>query len=273
MTTQSERAGLWSEELVRSVATGALAGFLAGFIAGGIGSRVAMRVVAITAGDADQGALTDFEARVGEITAGGTIFLLLAGGLVGVLGGLIYLAVRRWLADAGPLRGLTFGTLLLAMLGSSIIRSDNPDFHRFGAAPLNMAMFAGIFVVFGVLVAPLFDLIERAEKRWRVSGGSAGLGAGVAQVFGLLLLVGGVLSVPIVARGVALILVPYVLIALPLAYAAGRALPGRRGGGFERLSDLRGRPPALVTAVAVLALPVVVGLTLDVKAMVDIFQV
>ena len=112
---------------------GTLSGFAAGLIVGGIGSRIAMRIVAITAGDADQGAITDAEATVGEITAGGTIFLVLLGGFVGALGGLVYLGVRHWVADAGPWRGLAFGVVLAVIYGSSIVEGDNPDFRRFGS--------------------------------------------------------------------------------------------------------------------------------------------
>src|SRR3990172_1411502 len=103
MTTESERElrPLEVEPLMRAVTAGTLSGFVAGVIAGGVASRIAMRIVAITAGDADQGAITDAEATVGEITAGGTTFLLFVGGGAGALGGLLYLAGRHRLADAG----------------------------------------------------------------------------------------------------------------------------------------------------------------------------
>jgi hypothetical protein len=69
--------------LARNIAIGALAGFLAGIVTGGLGSRVAMRLVAVTAGSDMQGVLTDQEVPVGEITAGGTFFLILFGGFMG----------------------------------------------------------------------------------------------------------------------------------------------------------------------------------------------
>src|SRR3989337_1386982 len=128
MTTESERdlRPLEVEPLMRSLAVGTLSGFVAGLIAGGVGSRIAMRIVAITAGDADQGAITDAEATVGEITAGGTIFLIFLSGMAGALGGLLYPAVRRWLADAGRGRGLGVSALLLAIYGSRPHGGGNP---------------------------------------------------------------------------------------------------------------------------------------------------
>ena len=73
--------------LVPDIAVGALAGFLAGIVTGGLGSRVAMRIIAVTAGSDMQGVLTEQEVPVGEITAGGTVLLILFGGFMGVIGG------------------------------------------------------------------------------------------------------------------------------------------------------------------------------------------
>ena len=57
--------------------------------------------------------------------------------------------------------GLVFGVLLLAVLGSAI-EGDNFDFYVFGPRTLNVAMFASLFILFGLLVAPLFDFVNRA---------------------------------------------------------------------------------------------------------------
>src|SRR3990172_5844763 len=226
MTTDSERElrPLEVEPLRRSLALGTLSGFVAGLIAGGVGSRIAMRIVAITAGDADQGAITDAEATVGEITAGGTIFLLFIGGGAGALGGLLYLAVRRWLADAGRWRGLVFGLLLLATFGSPIIDADNPDFDRFGYRTLNIAMFAALFIIFGLLVAPLFERIERRLPRPSLR--PSGLGSLAAHGFGLLLMLPALTSVGFLAQQKTLLLLLYALLAMPL----GALLLGRANG-------------------------------------------
>ena len=103
--------------LAHNIAVGALAGFLAGIVTGGLGSRVAMRIIAVTAGSDMQGVLTEQEVPVGEITAGGTVFLILFGGFMGVIGGLIYAGLRPWVAGTGRFRGLVFGVFLLATLG------------------------------------------------------------------------------------------------------------------------------------------------------------
>src|SRR5215213_4038768 len=116
------------------VGLGLLAGLVAGAVAGGVGARVAMRVVALVAGHNRDGQLTDADAVVGQITLEGTLFLLGAGAYLGLPGGLLYVAVRRWLPGAGIRKGLAFGGLLLLLFGSLIIDGDNPDFRRFGLA-------------------------------------------------------------------------------------------------------------------------------------------
>ena len=254
--------------IVLALATASLAGFLAGMIAGGAGARLAMRITAIAASSADQGAITEFEATVGEITAGGTIFLILAGGLVGVAGGLVYLIVRRWVADARRWRGLLFGGLLFAMLGSAIVDSDNPDFHLFGPPALNIAMFTSIFVVFGLLVAPIFDWVAGVERALPPpSLRASGLPSLAGHVLGLILLVPTVGSISIVAIGPGTIILPYILIVVPIA----AVLIARRAGQFDRLSDLREDRSALGAALVVLLLPVALGLAFNAISFVDIF--
>src|SRR3990172_6397247 len=268
MTTEAERElrPLEVEPLMRSLAVGTLSGFVAGLIGGGGGWGIAMRIVAITAGDADQGAITDAEATVGEITAGGTTFLIFLGGMAGALGGVLYLAVRRWLADAGRGGGLVFSALLLAIYGSSIIDGDNPDFDEFGSPGLNIAMFASLFIIFGLLVAPLLERIEKGLPRPSLR--LLGLGSLAAHGFGLLLVLPALTSVAFLAQQEALLLLLlYPLLAMPIA----ALLLGRANGGFERLSDLRGRPTLLTAALALLALPVIVGVALDANAIADIY--
>jgi len=90
-----------------------LLGLVVGLVVGGGGSRLAMRIVALANGEFT-GALTYAGERVGEISAGGTLFLLLAGAFVGTFGGAAYALVRAWLPRQALLRALVFGLGLLA---------------------------------------------------------------------------------------------------------------------------------------------------------------
>ena len=137
--------------------SGNLAGLVAGLIAGGVGSRLAMRILALTSPDA-QGAITEAEAIVGEITLEGSLFLLAAGAALGMAGGLAYVAARRWL----PIRatGLIFGLLMLAVSGRFLVSPDNIDFDILNPAWLAIAMFASLPILFGLLIVPVQAWLE-----------------------------------------------------------------------------------------------------------------
>lgn len=269
-------------KLARSVAVAALSGSAAG----GIGSRIAMRISAVAAGPSLQGHPTEAGNLVGDITLGGSFLLFVLGGFIGVMGGLAFLALRPWLADAGRWKGLLFGVLILAMAGWTIIEGDNPDFGLFGPRALNVAMFAALFILFGVLLAPLFGWVDRTlpkppfRRRFGivllpVDLSLSGLAIQVTIGFGLFLAtlivvatVGfGVGGGEGVNRAFFRTVLAYVLLALPLASVTCARATGR----FQRLSDLRQRPAVMGTLIAVVAPPVMVGLFLDVRAIADIF--
>ena len=153
---------LWSVAgLLRAMGIGVLAGLGAGFVAGGVGSRLAMKIVALTAGPAARGQITENGNRIGAFTAD-TGFLLFFGSFLGIFGGLLYVALRPGLPRSGRRRGLAFGALLLAACGTAVVERENFDFHRFGLPALNVALFAALFLLFGLVVAPLADRAERA---------------------------------------------------------------------------------------------------------------
>ena len=273
----SWNASVWSSAaaVLRAAAVGSISGLIAGVVAGGIGGRIAMRITALTAGSADQGTITEAEAAVGEITAGGTIFLIIfAGAFAGLFGGMVYAVMRPWIAAAGPWKGLAFGIILLATMGWSVIERDNFDFHRFGYASLNIAMFAALFLLFGLLVAPLYDFFdERLQPVSLRLGGIAGL---AARAFGgLTAAVSVAISVSIGGEPLGGVeemstawMPVYLLLAMPLAAAAtARAAPR-----FERMTDLYRHPAALTIAIVAIAVPIAIGLSLDTRAIIHILE-
>ncbi len=256
--------------LAHTIAAGTLAGAVAGAIAGGIGGRLAMRVVGIMATDREQGALTDAEESVGQITLDGTLALIVFGGIAsGILGGLIYAAMRRWFADAGAWRGLVFGAFLLGCLGWGVIEGDNFDFAAFGSVTVNVAMFSAIFLLFGVLLAPVYSWIDGA-----LVPPSRRIGAVVSLPFyalGLLFALGVVGAGIGEASGDSQ---PRVII---FAYLIGftavaAAIIGSGGRRFERLSDLRGDTRMMCVALVVMLVPLVVGVIFDAQALNEILR-
>jgi hypothetical protein len=110
-----------------------------------------------------QGVTTSNGNRVGEITLGGTIGLILFGGVfAGLFGGLLYASLRPWLAPFGRWRGLIFGLGVLGLAGSLVLDGANSDFIILRPALLNVTMFAALFPIFGVAIAPVFERTLRA---------------------------------------------------------------------------------------------------------------
>jgi hypothetical protein len=202
-----------------------LPGLIAGFIVGGLGSRVAMRVMAMTSPTA-RGLETDFGATIGDITGGGTLFLLIAGSILGILGGIAYLAIGRLLPGRGWLKGLLFGVVLLALTGRFLVAPDNPDFVILSPAVLAVAMFTALPLLFGLLFVPL------AERLQPVIAGSRHSVLIIALVFlGL---------VPLVfAGGLGLVVIACALLVWGVGHSiSARGLHALRVGGYSVLGGL-----------------------------------
>lgn len=151
--------------LGRHIGSASLAGILTGMLVGGLLGRIVMRVSGFTSRPELIGVETSNGNRVGDITFAGTFALVLFIGIsAGIAGGILYASAEPWLRSR-PWRGLVFGSGLLAALGFTVISPGNFDFQRFGVVPLNVLMFAALFVAFGALVAFLFDRIRRAIER------------------------------------------------------------------------------------------------------------
>lgn len=145
------------------VALALTAGVLAGVTVIGAGGRLAMRLLAVTAGDAAQGRLTEADQTVGEITVGGTVgFVVFSGVFGGVIAAVLYLLVRRFLPPRW-LGGAIFGLGLLIVAGTTIepLRSDNPDFDIVGPGWLALLVFAALSVVFGIVLSGLIAAVSR----------------------------------------------------------------------------------------------------------------
>jgi hypothetical protein len=81
-----------------------MAGAGSGAVFGGVGRRIVMRTVALI-DESAYGVRTDSGATVVVITVGGTITLTIATILAGIIGGVVYIAIRRLLRSSGVARG------------------------------------------------------------------------------------------------------------------------------------------------------------------------
>ena len=210
--------------LGRHLGAASLAGIVAGVLVAGVLGRIAMRVSGFMSRPELIGIETGNGNRVGDITLAGTVGLALFVGITaGIGGGVLYASAEPWLRSR-RWKGVIFGVALLAALGFTVLDPSNFDFQRFGSAPINVAMFAAMFVAFGVAIAWLFDRIRGAID------GTGPVATGLEIVAWLSALGAGALSALIfVSFGGLNSLVPAMLFA-----AAGLIPPVVRWRGLPR---------------------------------------
>jgi hypothetical protein len=142
---------------LRGLVIALVAGFWAGALVTGPSVRLIMPLLAVTAGDDAQGRRTEADEVVGSIDLGGTIGLVVFGGILpGLLSGAIYVVCRRWL-PSGRLGGVVFGVLHLVVAATRIdpLRPDNPDFDLLGPGWLAVAAFGLASIFHGMAVVAI----------------------------------------------------------------------------------------------------------------------
>jgi len=172
-------AGAWRTAL-RIIAIGAMAGFGAGFLAG-LWTRAAMRLSGFLTVDRNRGLLTENDAVVGQVTLDGTLFLAFFAAALGILGGVLYVAIRRWLPGRSLLRAGTYGLLLFAVFGFVVMDEHNPDYRLFGPTWLNVGTFSLTYLVYGSAVSLIAEWLERRLPRLSFAR-AAGAGTIVASL-------------------------------------------------------------------------------------------
>ena len=183
----------WAVRDLRKVAAAATAGLVVGFVVNGIGSRLAMMLLARLNPDAT-GRLSDDGFTMGRFNLDATLGLILFTTGAGVVGGLIYLAVRE--LRAGP---RWFQTLALTagpgvVIGAMLVRTDGVDFTILEPVALAIALFVALPALFAFAVSRVADRWLRPDS-WFLTGSRRRLAA-------LAALVPAIPALPIVGVGV-----------------------------------------------------------------------
>jgi len=214
----------------RLIALGSLGGLVAGFVAG-LWLRLAMRISGILTVDRNQLIRTEADARVGEITLEGTLFLVFSASSAGIFGGVLYVAIRHWLPQGATVRSLSFGALLLAVFGFFVIDEHNPDFALFGPVWLNVGMYSLTYIIYGAIASLVVERLDAhvvVQGRVRLATTRSRLAMTGLTPFALL---GLVLSAALAITGLG---IEPVRVMLPLAFVgiaitlANRFTPWRR---------------------------------------------
>lgn len=136
----AEAADAWPlGEVYRDIARGGLAGLVAGILVAGLGGRLVMRLAALIVPSAT-GSQTENGNRIGEITASGSLGLIV---FVGLLGALVFasvwVAIVPWLPGRGVVRGVVAMPVAVALGSFGLISRSNPDFAVLEHHPLVVA--------------------------------------------------------------------------------------------------------------------------------------
>jgi hypothetical protein len=149
---------------------GMLTGLLVGLFVVGPAGRLAMRLLAVTSPDA-QGALTEADQVIGQITLEGTIGFFVFVGLPFGLGVGIINAFTSFLLPRGLVGGAIFGAALLVLFGSVLdpLRGENRDFDVLGPGWLAVMTFSAMAVLTGMVTTPIAGRLGAAlgaPKLW-----------------------------------------------------------------------------------------------------------
>src|SRR5262245_1896434 len=89
-----------------TLAAGVTGGFVACLLIGGVGGRLAMLLLRLTSPVAFRGVSTDDGFTIGRVSAE-TLFLLGVTAALGIAGGILYVAIRRWIPVAWRVPAMT----------------------------------------------------------------------------------------------------------------------------------------------------------------------
>src|SRR3990172_12541516 len=147
---------------LNKVGAGGVAGLLTGAVIGGIGARIAMRIIALVA------------TMQPSFSLGGTTGILMIGAILGMLFGLIYVAIRRYLPGRGVWNGLVYGVLLwLIFVVPTFLLAGEGELALVSPAA-GIAIFMSVPLLYGMALAVLIARVEArlltAEPR-RISTG------------------------------------------------------------------------------------------------------
>lgn len=143
-------------EFFRRLGLSVLAGAIAGLLAGGVGGRLFMSLLASLNPEAD-GVQSDDHFTMGQVTLAGTLNLFAVCTALGVVGGVMWFAVRglrfgpRW----WRLVSMPIGVGVVA--GASLVHSDGVDFTLLEPAALAVALTLAVPTLAAVLVSALGD--------------------------------------------------------------------------------------------------------------------
>ncbi len=165
-----------------------------GLVVAGLGGRLVMRLAAILQPDA-LGHFTENGNRIGEITLSGSIGLILAGLVLGLMAATVWVVVSPWVPGAGLPRAILAMPISVALGSLGLIRGDNRDFRVLQHDPLVVAVLIALVALIGLAIALLDDWLERRLPPATADRKSA------TALYAIVTMLGAVLVFPVVLLG------------------------------------------------------------------------
>jgi hypothetical protein len=178
-------------EVLRDIARGGISGVVAGIVVGGLGGRLVMRIAALLHPDA-AGAVTENGNRIGDITLGGTLGLVLFGVISCAMAGAVWVVVSPWIPGRAGVRALLVAGIAIAIGAPVLIIGRNPDFVILDHDPRVVAPLVALVGGIGLSIALLDSWLERRLPH-AVTGKK-----GPAAFYATVTLMGAVLVLPFV---------------------------------------------------------------------------
>ncbi len=147
-------------EVLRDIARGGLSGLLVGVVGGGLGGRLVMRIAALLHPDA-VGSFTENGNRIGDITLGGTLGLVLFGLITCAIAGAVWVVVSPWIPGRTWVRALQTAGIAIAIGAPVLIIGRNPDFVILEHDPRVVALLVALVGAIGLSIALLDSWLER----------------------------------------------------------------------------------------------------------------
>lgn len=147
-------------EVLRDIARGGISGVVAGIGVGGLGGRLVMRIGALLHPEA-VGALTENGNRIGDITLGGTLSLVLFGLISCAMAGAVWVIVSPWIPGHSGVRPLLAAGIAIAIGTPVLIIGRNPDFVILDHDPAVVALLMALVGAIGLSIALLDSWLDR----------------------------------------------------------------------------------------------------------------
>jgi hypothetical protein len=143
-------------QVARRIGIGVLAGAISGLVVGGVGGRTFMFVLA-RLNPEETGVKTDDGFEMGQFTAAGTLNLLAITTVIGVVGGLVFLALRGLRFGPDWFRVLSMPAGATIVVGSTLVHSDGVDFHLLQPVGLAVAMTLSVPFLYTLMLGQIAD--------------------------------------------------------------------------------------------------------------------